>query len=1819
MRKLYTLVILFSLFASNKIFAQASYLGLDGGFEGTATIDNAGNFAAPQTGKWSKANNNITIAGETGTVRSGGNSIKVSSSTSSTARMFSPQFTISASTTKWVIQCYRRATSTTATVQFQLGNFRGATEALSGTYAPVTAANTWEKVTYAPTSVTSATTVAADIIAKMATSAGDVYLDDFAVYESSTGVDVTAANAPTAPGTANPTGSSLDVSWTAASGGVDGGGYMVVRGLTDPTTTPNANGIYAVGNTTAAGETVMYVGTGTSFTDNTGMSASTTYYYRIYTFDKAYNYSTAATTNGTTSGVCLAPTTAATSITFASTTTTTTTVNWTSGNGSKRIVVARLGSAVTWTPTDNTTYAANASFGSGTDVSGSGEYVVYNGNAATVPVTNLAATSTYYFKVYEYNCTAGSEKYYLTSPPSNSVLTPASVSVPTFSTPVCLSYGGATVLVSFTSTGTFSGNTYNVEMSSAAGSWAAPTVIGTTVSNANTITNLSCTIPYGTVGGTGYLLRVTASGPATTGTASAAFTISTNSISPLTTQNNSPGVNGGTLTVSGYTASTILWKYGTASGGPYGTSLGAGTTQVTTLPLTGTYYMVCTNTYATCGLVTSAEVQLNVTLPAVTGVTFSNACLNDASLSWTLPTGFNGTNNTILVFAKASSAVTVGTPTNAASSYTASTTFGSGTPYQNDASAFCIYNGTSNTVNITGLSPGITYNFLVQNVQNSPTVYATAATQTGATLSAPSDVTGLAAVTANGEITLNWTNPTACWDDIMVVATDGGSVTATPTGNGSLYFDNNFYGDAASNVNLPSNEFDVYQGTGSSIIVSSLLNGQAYAFKVFVRKGTVWSTGATISATPTTVAGDYQSTISGNWDSPSTWLIYNGSSWVAATTFPNRKDSCQVTIVNGTTVTVNTSNRTCAKLIVNTGGKLYANLVPTSSNLKYLNVFGNIQNDGTIGNGATDDALGFNIEGSTCTISGTGVFHANRIRKNDNINTTTALTINMDMLLTWNGTVLFNNQSSTIFNITINAGKTVSTSTNYGNVSVDGTSGNGSGNMRGTITVKGTFNINGILFMTTDNGAGSTIGMTITSTGIVNVDSVNAADGASAGHNLIIQNGGLLNIYGLSAIYLFGNSKNTYTCSTGSTVNYSGAGAQIIESGITYANLTESGSGNKTINGNLTVNGSLTIDAAVFNVATSIKTLNLQLNLTLQNGGTMSDNCKTLLNITTFNTASIQLFTGNNQLIKCFNFTSAKTAGKVEQIGPSGFSDLYIKNTMSIDFTGTAKLIDNGNTINVGNDVEWGSATSTSANFTITGTLKFVCIGATVSTDIHLSNFAGTGVTVANLYNLSVDAETGSLVNQVQIFPAAGGQSLTINGSVNIQNTAALTDLLNPNNNTLTVKGNWTDYAATGFTEGTGQVILSGTAAQNIFGAESFNKLEINNSNGVTINSNTVVTTELKLTNGTVTTGANELQVTSNSVSSVTGYSIASYVAGNLRRIVSSTGIYDFPVGNSNYQLATVQLNSSSGMSSILAFFNTTITGTAPSYPTTQINGEGIYGILNSGFWTITPNAYTAVNYDITLNQRGYSNFSGSATQLGVIKRPNSGSTWAGTNLSGSNGFHSNATQSIASGTAVAKRSGVTAFSDFAEGFGGSPLPVTLSSFTLAEQDNKAVVLNWRTEAEINCAYYSVERSEDGISFNSIGKIPGNGTSDQPHTYQLIDYKPICAESYYRLRQFDISLEEHLSNILSATISCNGISINPNLVLDNLYFKMLSKDITGPLKITVLNIDGRLVINSVLNYEGNNFALDVSSLPAGLYFIQLTNGVETYSDRFMKQ
>ena len=138
-----------------------------------------------------------------------------------------------------------------------------------------------------------------------------------------------------------------------------------------------------------------------------------------------------------TAASCTDPTTQATNVAFSNILSDQMTVGWTRGGtpGDGVIVVAKAGSAPD-DPTDGTSYTANAAFGSGTQI-GSGTYVVFIGAGTSVNVTALSASTTYYYKVFEKNCTGTSIMINTASPAEGNQTTTAACAInPTITTTV---------------------------------------------------------------------------------------------------------------------------------------------------------------------------------------------------------------------------------------------------------------------------------------------------------------------------------------------------------------------------------------------------------------------------------------------------------------------------------------------------------------------------------------------------------------------------------------------------------------------------------------------------------------------------------------------------------------------------------------------------------------------------------------------------------------------------------------------------------------------------------------------------------------------------------------------------------------------------------------------------------------------------------------------------------------------------------------------------------------------------------------------------------------------------------------------------------------------------------------------------------------------------------------------------------------------------------------------------------------------------------------------------------------------------------------
>lgn len=115
-----------------------------------------------------------------------------------------------------------------------------------------------------------------------------------------------------------------------------------------------------------------------------------------------------------TCGPDAAPTTNANSFVFTNSECESYTIDWTNGDGANRIVVMST-NVITNLPTNQTNYASNSIFGSGSTI-GAGEFVVYNGSGSSVDVTNLTVATTYYINVFEYNgTTINCDESYLTT------------------------------------------------------------------------------------------------------------------------------------------------------------------------------------------------------------------------------------------------------------------------------------------------------------------------------------------------------------------------------------------------------------------------------------------------------------------------------------------------------------------------------------------------------------------------------------------------------------------------------------------------------------------------------------------------------------------------------------------------------------------------------------------------------------------------------------------------------------------------------------------------------------------------------------------------------------------------------------------------------------------------------------------------------------------------------------------------------------------------------------------------------------------------------------------------------------------------------------------------------------------------------------------------------------------------------------------------------------------------------------------------------------------------------------------------------------
>ena len=176
------------------------------------------------------------------------------------------------------------------------------------------------------------------------------------------------------------------------------------------------------------------------------------------------------------------------------------------------------------------------------------------------------------------------------------------------------------------------------------------------------------------------------------------------------------------------------------------------------------------------------------------------------------------------------------------------------------------------------------------------------------------------------------------------------------------------------------------------------------------------------------------------------------------------------------------------------------------------------------------------------------------------------------------------------------------------------------------------------------------------------------------------------------------------------------------------------------------------------------------------------------------------------------------------------------------------------------------------------------------------------------------------------------------------------------------------------------------------------------------------------------------------------------------------------------------------------------------------------------------------------------------------------------------------------------------------------PLPITLSDFSGINQGNENL-LSWIVQSQYNNDYFTVERSLNGINWQVVGRVEGEGTSDRPMFYDLRDPSPYFPLTYYRLKQTDFDGEYNYSHIISIS-SLKDLDgefighLSPNPASGYATFNYNGTDVTTPLNVQIVNEMGKVISNlTFMNiFKGMPQTIGTSELANGTYHIIFTQG-----------
>ena len=171
------------------------------------------------------------------------------------------------------------------------------------------------------------------------------------------------------------------------------------------------------------------------------------------------------------------------------------------------------------------------------------------------------------------------------------------------------------------------------------------------------------------------------------------------------------------------------------------------------------------------------------------------------------------------------------------------------------------------------------------------------------------------------------------------------------------------------------------------------------------------------------------------------------------------------------------------------------------------------------------------------------------------------------------------------------------------------------------------------------------------------------------------------------------------------------------------------------------------------------------------------------------------------------------------------------------------------------------------------------------------------------------------------------------------------------------------------------------------------------------------------------------------------------------------------------------------------------------------------------------------------------------------------------------------------------------------------PLPVDLLYWKGADKGNYNQ-LNWKTATETDNHYFTIDRSFDGETWETVAFVEGHGTTNMPLEYQFDDQINGRGLVYYRLQQTDFDGTTEVFDV----IVIENLEDNVNLLLypnpSDGYFTLQSSGSLDGAKWKLMDLNGKDVAVDVIEKDGK-ILFDMNNKASGHYLLRVAQGNKT--------